>query len=81
MLSACPILFIYFLMATGIRLRKSNLSGLDMCLIKTNNFAPKLLFSISFFNSYWELSDWNNKDFTLKIVTWVTQQEGREGLQ
>lgn len=52
-------------MAAGIRLRKSNLSGIGMRLIQTNNFAPKLCLSIAFFNSYRELNDWNNKDLTV----------------
>lgn len=60
MLSAWPILFICFLMAAGIRFRKANLSGLDICLIQTNNFVSKLPFSIVLFNSYGELSDCNN---------------------
>jgi len=42
MLSAWPLLFICFLMAAGIRFRKANLSGLDICLIQTNNFASIL---------------------------------------
>lgn len=76
--SAWPILFICFLMAAGIRLRKSNLSGLDMCLIQTNNFAPKLPFSIAFFNSYWELSDWNNKGLTINChLSGTARREGR----
>lgn len=60
MLSAWTILFICFVMAAGIRFRNASLSGLDICLIQTNNFASKLPFSIVLFNSYGELSDWNN---------------------
>lgn len=80
MLSTWPVPFIYFLMAAGMRLRKSNLSGLDMCLIQTNNFAPKCLFSTAFFNSYWELSDRNNEDLTLNCHLSGTARR-REGLQ
>lgn len=65
-------------MEAGIRLRKSNLSGLEMCLIQRNNFAPKLPISIAFFNFYWELSDRNNKDLTLNChLSGTARREGR----
>lgn len=65
-------------MAAGIGLRNFHLSGLDMCLIQTNNFVPKLLFSFAFFNSYWKLNDCKNKGLTLNChLNGTARTEGR----